>query len=87
MYEVRLLKSNGNGFKCKGYSSIYQIGRYFVLNLDNKVSRLYITASFLAPSNIELLDRIYFKPNSQAIYPISMSCLKSKLEIKDAVNT
>jgi hypothetical protein len=52
LYEVRLVQSNGMGFKCRGYSSVYQIGRYFVLNLDQKVSRLYITVSFLAPKNI-----------------------------------
>lgn len=73
MYEVRLVPTNGKGFKCNGYSSVYQIGRYFVLNLDNKVSRLYITVSFLAPKNLEILDDLYFKPNNQVIYSPKMN--------------
>lgn len=63
---------SGEGFPCRGYSSPLQLGRYFVLNLDNRVSRLYITVSFLAPRNIELLEQIYFRPNKMSIYSIDM---------------
>jgi hypothetical protein len=52
LYEVRLVGLSGEGFPCRGYSSILQLGRYFVLNIDGRVSRLYITVSFLAPRNI-----------------------------------
>lgn len=67
------MPTTGKGFKYNGYSSVYQIGRYFVLNLDNKFSRLYITVSFLAPKNLEILEELYFRPNNQIIYSPKMN--------------
>jgi hypothetical protein len=73
MYEVRLVRKDGRGFACNGYTSVHQIGRYFVLTLDGRVSRLYITVSFLAPRNIALLEQLYFRPNNLTIYSIAMN--------------
>lgn len=87
MYEVRLVSASGKGFKCNGYSSVYQIGRYFVLNLDNKVSRLYITVSFLAPRNLEILEELYFRPNNQEIYSPKMNAFNYKNSGVGSINT
>lgn len=87
MYEVRLVSASGKGFKCLGYSSVYQIGRYFILNLDSKVSRLYITVSFLAPRNIELLEELYFRQNNQEIYSPKMNAFNYKNSGVESINT
>ena len=49
------LKKKEGMFKYRGYVSLSQIGRYYALNADDKITRLYTSVAFLHPSNIDLL--------------------------------
>lgn len=42
----------------EGYDSLLQIGRFYSLTVNNKVTRLYTAVNFLQPSNKKLLQRL-----------------------------
>ena len=49
------LKKKEGWLEYRGYTSVAQIGRYYALNADDKITRLYTSVAFLDPSNIDLL--------------------------------
>lgn len=65
IYEIRL-GNNAQPFVFQRYTTPEQLGRSYALTLDNKVTRLYTSASFLDPSNINLLRTLL--PNLEYIY-------------------
>jgi hypothetical protein len=55
IYELRLKKKTGR-FVFNGYTSLKQLGRYYSLTADNKITRLYTTVGFLDPKNASFLN-------------------------------
>ena len=57
LYQINLVKKGGLPFTYLKYREIAQLGRYFGLTLNNKVTRLYTTVNFLVlvPENIQFL--------------------------------
>ena len=52
-----------------GYQDVHQLGRFFSLTLNKKVTRLYTNVGFLDPKNIDFIDRIVFGQNGIKIMP------------------
>jgi len=65
IYEVRFANI-AQPFVFQRYTTPEQLGRSYALTLDNKVTRLYTSASFLDPSNIDLLRTLL--PNVEYLY-------------------
>lgn len=63
LYEVKLVKNSGFNFIYKGYSFPEQIGRYYSLTVDHKLTRLYTSVNFLSKKNKDHLQKIYFNKN------------------------
>ena len=57
---TKLSKKEGSPFKYMRYQDINQLGRYFSLSLNDKVTRLYTTVNFLVEENINFL-KTYLK--------------------------
>jgi len=51
---MNLIKKFGN-FKFLKYRFVTQLGRYFGLTLNDKVTRLYTTVNFLVEENTDFL--------------------------------
>jgi hypothetical protein len=73
IYEIRLTNKSQK-YVFQRYTTAEQLGRYYALTLDNKVTRLYTSASFLDPSNIDLLRTIM--PGLEYLYKPSYSDAK-----------
>lgn len=58
--EVYLLYLSGTDipFEYEGYSQIEQLGRFYSLTANNKITRLYSPVNFACKSNIELMKKI-----------------------------
>jgi hypothetical protein len=54
IYELQLKKKEGR-FAFNGYHSLRQIGRYYSLTADNKITRLYTSVAFLDPRNLHFM--------------------------------
>ena len=65
IYQIYL--STKEVIKYTGYSSIYQLGRFYSLTVNNKVTRLYTAVNFLHHSNIKFLRSLGIISND---YPI-----------------
>ena len=63
IYEVRLVKDEGFNFEFKGITSIDQLGRFYSLTMDSKITRLYTTVNFLADKSKELFRKISLPSN------------------------
>lgn len=70
IYEMRLA-NKAQPFAFQRYTTPEQLGRYYALTLDNKVTRLYTSVSFLDPANIDLLRTLL--PGSEYLYKPSFS--------------
>lgn len=57
IYQMNLGRKVGI-FKHLKYTNIYQIGRYYALKLNNKVTRLYTTVNFLVEENLSFSKKI-----------------------------
>lgn len=51
IYQINLRRKEG-AFRFLGYTEVAQIGRYFSLSLNDKVTRLYTTVNFLVQENL-----------------------------------
>lgn len=56
IYYTALRKKEGH-FEYQGYRQLQQLGRYFSITLNKKVTRLYTTVNFLVDDNSEFLER------------------------------
>ena len=56
IYQMNLSKKEGK-FGFLKYKDISQIGRYFTITLNDKVTRLYTTVNFLVEKNISFLEK------------------------------
>jgi hypothetical protein len=56
VYQINVYKKHGQ-FKYTKYTDITQLGRYFGLTLNDKVTRLYTTVNFLVEDNTTFLER------------------------------
>jgi hypothetical protein len=54
---MNLKKKEGPPFSYMKYRSINQLGRYFSLTLNDKVTRLYTTVNFLLEDNTNLMEK------------------------------
>ena len=54
---MNLKKKEGPPFFFMKYRSINQLGRYFSLTLNDKVTRLYTTVNFLLEDNTHLMEK------------------------------
>ena len=58
-----------NPFEYVGYQDVHQLGRFFSLTLNKKVTRLYTSVGFLDPKNIDFVDRVVFGRAGVKIMP------------------
>ena len=65
MYAV-YLAAKGHDFKYGGYSSLDQLGKYFAININKNLTRLYCVVNFLHGSNLQLIEKILGRPISQS---------------------
>lgn len=64
IYQLKVVPKNvSQDLSFSGYSDVAQLGRYFSLSLNNKVTRLYTSVNFLDSRNLQLLQRVFFIPN------------------------
>ena len=56
-------------FQYVGYSDVHQLGRFFSLTLNKKVTRLYTNVGFLDARNVEFMDRIVFGQMGVRVMP------------------
>lgn len=56
IYQLNLTKKEGT-FTFLKYKYITQIGRYFTITLNDKVTRLYTTVNFLVAENLMFLQK------------------------------
>jgi hypothetical protein len=70
IYELRLKKKTGR-FVFNGYTSLKQLGRYYSLTADNKITRLYTTVGFLDPKNVGFLNNELSSSNLVKVKTIS----------------
>lgn len=52
-----LLKEKGE-FTFTGYSEVSQLGQYYSLTMNKKITRLYTVVNFITRQNITLLNSI-----------------------------
>ena len=57
IYQINLKKRYGSQFKFTGYRDITQLGRYFSITLNDKVTRLYTTVNFLVEENTLFMEK------------------------------
>ena len=57
IYQINLQKKSGTPFKFLRYRDVTQIGRYFGLSLNDKVTRLYTTVNFLVEENTKFMEK------------------------------
>ena len=48
-------------FEYIGYQHVHQLGRFFSLTLNKKVTRLYTNVGFLSERNTEFMQKIVFE--------------------------
>ena len=58
LYQVNLTKKSGKPFSFQKYHDISQLGRFFALRLNNKVTRLYTVVAFLVPESIRFIEKV-----------------------------
>jgi hypothetical protein len=58
IYEVRLVKKDGFNFRFNGVTNLTQLGRFYSLTKDEKVTRLYTAVNFMANKSKELFRNI-----------------------------
>jgi hypothetical protein len=51
---MRLKKKDGC-FAFKGYSSLRQLGRFYALTTDKRITRLFTSVAFLDPCNLHFI--------------------------------
>ena len=68
IYQLWLAKKKGQPFQFKKYRDLSQLGRYHTVTLNNKVTRLYSTVSFVHEENLIFL-RKYSPIKYIVIYP------------------
>ena len=56
-------------FEYIGYQYVHQLGRFFSLTLNKKVTRLYTNVGFLDKRNIELMDKVVFRQLGVKLLP------------------
>ena len=49
-------------FEYLGYSFVHQLGRFFSLTLNKKVTRLYSNVGFMNARNVDFMERVVFGP-------------------------
>ena len=57
IYQINLEKKEGEPFSYLKYRDITQLGRYFGITLNDKVTRLYTTVNFLVEENTKFLEK------------------------------
>ena len=57
IYQINLEKKEGEPFSYLKYRDITQLGRYFGVTLNDKVTRLYTTVNFLVEENTKFLEK------------------------------
>ena len=61
IYIVGFTSLNDKEFRYNGYTEITQIGQYFSLTINKKVTRLYTTVNCLSMSNRKLMEKLIKK--------------------------
>ena len=62
-----LSKTNGEPFKFNRYREIAQLGRFYSVTLNNKITRLYTTVAFLVDENINFLRKYISVPQKDSL--------------------
>ena len=55
IYQLEL-ESAATPFEYLGYRDVHQLGRFYSLTLDKKVTRLYTSAGFLDAKNVKFME-------------------------------
>ena len=57
IYQINLQKKTEKPFRFLRYRDVTQIGRYFGITLNEKVTRLYTTVNFLVEENTKFMEK------------------------------
>jgi hypothetical protein len=57
IYQVDLEATSGEDFEFLGYSDIRQLGRFYSLTLNKKITRLYTSVGFLDTRNLAFMQQ------------------------------
>ena len=60
IYQVQLESAGMEPFEYLGYQDLHQLGRFFSLTLNKKVTRLYTSVGFLDAGNLDLMEKSVF---------------------------
>ena len=61
IHQVELESTSMQPFEYVGYQDVHQLGRFFSLTLNKKVTRLYTNVGFLSERNTEFMQKIVFE--------------------------
>lgn len=60
IFKVELESKDMIPFEYVGYRDVHQLGRFYSLTINKKVTRLYTHVGFLDARNIELMEKTVF---------------------------
>ena len=75
IYLINLRVRQDEKIEYQGYSYINQLGRYYSLTMDDKITRLYTSVNFINIINIHLMNKIFpdLKTDFKTVFPKSNS--------------